>query len=166
MSAPKYSHVVAIDPGVSGGLCALDSNLEIIALEKFVSRSECVKELAVWRGAKDVAVVIEEVHASPVMGPASAFSFGDNYGTWVTAALAAGLPVFAVRPQQWQGPLKLGTSISKTEHKNKLKATALRLACPNSSAKFTLVTCDAYLIARYAVEHGLKKNFTGWGELS
>jgi hypothetical protein len=169
MKSP-YSHVLGIDPGESGGYAVLDSNFEVISVSKYQSETDMVAELKAWRGVKDICAVIEDVHASPIMNPASAFAFGDNFGAWRGAAKAVGLTIFGLRPQQWQScypgmlPELKETAPDKRrrEHKNNLRNLANTLAGRSENpAVFTLATCDAYLIARAALTNLRGTGLTG-----
>jgi len=94
-----------------------------------------------------LAAVIERVWASPVMGVAGAFAFGENYGAWLMALRVSEIPTFTVTPQQWQKVVAPEVQGQGAARKRALKAVATRIF---PHAKPTLVTCDALLISEYA----------------
>ncbi len=148
--------VIAIDPGVSGGL----------AIARF-GKTECYPMpetqgdlLALLREIKTAAeveghatvCVLEEVngYAGKAQPGSAMFRFGEHFGFTKGVVQALGIRLLLVRPQTWQKMFGLGTAsrcASKTEWKNKLKAEAQR-RFPHLSV--TLKTADALLIREYA----------------
>jgi hypothetical protein len=74
--------VFAIDPGASGGLAILHmSSTGYVEPHPYTSPREIAEKLAGflrWQMERlsPTLFVIEQVHASPVMSPSSAFAFG------------------------------------------------------------------------------------------
>lgn len=141
--------IFAIDPGASGGFAIMNLNVPSMPeCHPFTSAREIAARLdgflrwQMERWARTI-FVIESVHASPVMSPSSAFAFGENFGIW--QGLLAPQQVFALTPQQWQGPLKVG-AVEKDERKRALKKIA---SARYPDTHVTLATCDALLIADY-----------------
>ena len=93
-----------------------------------------------------VTAVIEQVHSSPQMGVRSAFSFGENYGTWKTLCHLAGAKVLLVRPQVWQKSLNL-TGLQGADRKNAIKTLA-KDKFPDQSV--TLATADSLMLLEYS----------------
>ena len=81
------------------------------------------------------------------------FNFGKGVGHLEAITYTLGFELRQIMPQKWQKALSLGNSngMSKTDWKNKLKATAQHLY-PN--VKVTLSTSDALLIY-HAAHRGL-----------
>jgi len=100
--------------------------------------------------------MVEKVGAMPGQGVTSMFTFGRNYQAMRSAFLAARVPFDDVTPRTWQKAIgisprkKVGKKFveTKTQFKNRLKAKARQLY-PNTD--ITLATCDAVLIAHYAM---------------
>jgi Holliday junction resolvasome RuvABC endonuclease subunit len=92
--------------------------------------------------------VIEKVHAMPAQGVSSTFKFGTSYGALLMALTAAYIPFEMVTPQKWQRELGVLSrkGMTKTQHKNQLKAKAQELF---PDLKVTLATADALLLAEY-----------------
>jgi len=154
--------IIAIDPGVSGGIA-------VTAFGKTVCHSMPVTEgdrLELIRELKrtadvdgeDCLCVLEEVNGFVGKAqPGSAmFKFGEGYGFLKGVVQALGIRLVLVRPQVWQKVFGLGTAsrcASKSEWKNKLKAEAQR-RFPDLTV--TLQTADALLILEWALRanHG------------
>lgn len=151
--------VVAIDPGVSGG----------VAISRF-GKAECypmpgpgdlvellrsVRDAAITEGC-GIVCALERVGGfvgKPQPGSAM-FRFGENFGFVQGVVQALGIRLVLVRPQEWQKGFGLGTASacgSKPEWKNKLKAEAQR-RFPQLTV--TQKTADALLLLEYAVEKG------------
>lgn len=146
----SYNRILSIDPGASGGAALFDKDTGPIGIQKF-SGDLFVRGALIWaEGAGQVsglAAVIEEVHASPIMSPSSAFAFGENFGLWRGALVARGIPVFLVTPQRWQKDLRLPKS-GGVERKRLLKERALKVF---PGQPVTLATADALLLGDWAV---------------
>ena len=139
--------IIAIDPGVSGGIAiGVDSPV-------LYPMSETVHDLAeLIRCAKDSADYPVEAHVELVGGfigknqPGSRmFTFGQSYGQILGILAALQIPVHLVRPQKWQALLGIGngSGLPKHQWKAKLKAKAQQLY---PSLKITLQTADALLL--------------------
>ena len=140
--------IVAIDPGVSGGIAiGVDSPV-------LHPMPETVHDLAeLIRCAKDSADYPVEAHVELVGGfigkaqPASrAFVFGQSYGQALGVLAALEIPTHLVRPQKWQALLAVGNSrgcAKKHIWKGRLRDHAQRLF---PTQKVTLKTADAALI--------------------
>ena len=139
--------IIAIDPGVSGGIAiGVDSPV-------LYPMSETVHDLAeLIRCAKDSADYPVEAHVELVGGfigknqPGSRmFTFGQSYGQILGILAALQIPVHLVRPQKWQALLGIGNGSGLPKHKWKaaLKAKAQQLY---PTLKITLQTADALLL--------------------
>lgn len=171
--------VLGIDPGAKGGMVLLEPVGTRLPPQvyKFADRTpfDIVQQVSVW--ARDVQlVVLEEVGARPGEGASRAFSQGRNFGQIESAALGVCERLILVKPNAWQRALgcpttrkvpkpanptpdalklhKQAKARAKRDHKNDLKAMAQRLF---PREKVTLDTCDAFLLAHYALTIELPK---------
>lgn len=109
------TRILGIDPGVSGALCLLDTELWTLAitdmpLEAGVKGKNKVSSgglIAAIRACDPDHAFLEDVSASPQMGVTSAFSFGDGFGCTRTAITAHDATLWLVRPQVWKPALKV-----------------------------------------------------------
>jgi hypothetical protein len=137
--------VLTIDPGVSGGY----------VVTRVTGTYKAHERIEPFRSMQNVAfhakhygatmAVIEEVHASPVMSPSSAFSFGQSYGQYLGALAALGIPTYGVRPQQWQKDI-VPPSVKGAQRKKELYKYARTL---RDLPDVTLKTCDALILAEW-----------------
>lgn len=144
-----YTHAICIDPGASGGASltrlhtgipeALHTFYDGRHAAKFVS--DCLEKYPV------LGVVIENVHATPIMGPSSAFAFGSNFGLWLGIIASWDLGVHGVTPQEWQKLLAIPSEIRGDDRKRALKAKAIPLF---PEWKMTMANCDAALLGHVA----------------
>lgn len=156
---------IGIDPGASGGLCAIisDSGRKKIAdLIQMPSTEILVYDwISTWSVHSTTGIaLIEEVHAMPGNGVSGMFKFGMSYGGLRMALIASGCFFMAVSPQVWQRPLvsskKVQGVIGKAkgpERKRFLLNTARTISetyDPIPDERLTLETCDAFLLAHYA----------------
>ena len=157
-----HSVIVSIDPGASGAVVIRSAAGPIREVAKFEGWETVRRAIArsTWApsGATGVAALIERVWASPVMGVSSAFAFGENYGMWIGALRAAGIPVFTVTPQTWQKSLRI--EAVGPARKAALCAAA-KVMFP--AEKVTLKTADALLISEFALLQN--QNHAALGEL-
>jgi crossover junction endodeoxyribonuclease RuvC len=144
---------IAIDPGAAGGIAVQQDNQPVSATAMPATEGDLVHLLRDIAGQTDeVVAIVEEVggYIGKAQPGSSAFKFGRNFGFILGVLQTIGVRVELVRPQKWQKALSLGSSsgcASKTEWKNKLKASAQRLY---PHLKPTLATADALLILDYA----------------
>ncbi len=144
--------IISIDPGASGGFVIDDPSFEAPIALQFRGFAD-VASLLVNVGKSPVIAVIEEVHSSPIMSRASAFSFGQNFGEWLGILRAIAVPTYGVRPQEWQYNLRIA-------EKGPARKRALKELCKQRHIQrpVTLNTCDALLISDWA-----RANFTRTG---
>jgi hypothetical protein len=153
--------IVAIDPGVSGGI-AVSAFGKVACFPMLVTEGDRVDFIKSMKAATsqeggELVCVLEQVSGYAGKGqPGSAmFVFGENFGFFKGVIQALEIRLVLVRPQEWQKGLGLGTAsacASKMEWKNKLKAEAQR-RFPHLAV--TLKTADAVLILDYAMRTGL-----------
>ena len=149
------SVLIAIDPGVSGGVAVAAFGKTFCHAMPATEgdRLELIRDLhrsAEIEGVEGVCV-LEQVGGFVGKGqPGSAmFKFGEHFGFIKGVVQTLGIKLVLVRPQVWQKSFNLGTAsscASKTEWKNKLKAEAQR-RFPHLTV--TLATADALLILEW-----------------
>lgn len=117
------SCVLGIDPGLDGGMTVtcgrhLYEARKIPTWERIVSRSRrryfdttmFSHTIKVWKSLFDIRyAAVENVHASPQMGVASAFSFGHVAGCIAGALASAGIGAFFIEPSSWKNKMGLTT---------------------------------------------------------
>jgi hypothetical protein len=139
---------LGIDPGVSGGIAAIDEDGAVVFVMKMPEHDEDV-----WRairGAKigrgKVYAMLERVmpyaQAGRTMGATSAFTFGEGIGRLRMALVASRITFECVVAVKWQNALNCRTGGDKNVTKN----YAQRLF---SHLKVTHATADALLLAMY-----------------
>lgn len=145
--------IIAIDPGASGGVAVQveDAFLET-AYGMWETEGDIAEGLRMLKAGshnQPVAFIEENTGFCGVRIPShTMFKLGRNTGFLHGCLHTLGFRIEAVRPQEWQKELGLGTSkgLSKVEWKNKLKARAQQLY---PHLKVTLQTSDALLILEY-----------------
>ena len=156
-----------IDPGLSGGIAALDRPLQTPDEVKVrdLPRAEEIEvfpmpptEFDVMRHLEirvkhelNATAYVEDVPwivAGPKQNAASRAKLHRNVGVLHGILLAFGVRIVKVRPQDWQAALHLGQrgQRTQTEWKNHLKAEAQRRF---PTLGVTLATADALLILEY-----------------
>ena len=149
------SCVLAIDPGVSGGVAvaAFGKTVCHAMPDTEGDRLELIRDL--HRSAEvegdECVCVLEQVGGFVGKGqPGSAmFKFGEHFGFIKGVVQTLGIKLVLVRPQTWQKDFGLGTAancVSKSDWKNKLKAEAQRRF---PQLPVTLATADALLILEW-----------------
>ena len=142
--------ILAIDPGLSGGLAHYGPSG--VTLDAMPDTDADVRELVLDRlGVSDV-VFIEKVggYVGGKGAPGSAmFNFGRNVGFLFGLIASRKIRTIEVRPQDWQKTIQAGT---KATHGERWKAHLKHIAQQRyPSLHITLKTADAVLI----MEHGL-----------
>ena len=143
--------VIAIDPGVSGGVAIRwhDGSVTSCPMPKVIEDLGGI----LYGIVPPYRVVLENVGGF-VKGrgaPGSAmFSFGANWGFIRGFCIGAHIPVELVTPQRWMKDMGCGTKGERTDSqwKNALKGMAMRA---HPQLKVTLQTADAILIMDWAL---------------
>lgn len=147
----KHRKIVAIDPGVGGGIAtySVDTGKVIEVINMPETPQELLRFLRYYQ--LNTICYLEKVGGIPGMGASRMFNFGQGFGWLEMALLACKIPTVEVTPQKWQKALQLGNkrNKTKTQWKNKLKARAEQLF-PNVG-KITLAVSDALLILYYGI---------------
>lgn len=148
--------ILAIDPGLSGGLAYL--GVSGIVLNSMPATDQDVCVLVMDRLAISDVVYIEKVggYVGGKGAPGSAmFSFGRNVGFLHGLIAASRTRVIEVPPQRWQKTIGAGTKVTHgSQWKSHLKQIAQQRQ-PNQV--ITLKTADAVLILEHAmISEGIK----------
>lgn len=159
MNGPRL--YLGIDPGVSGGLAAIDGNgypVMVTAMpetETDVYRFlQDVGTASIQEdGCINVVAVLEKVSASPQMGTVSAFTFGKGVGVLRMALIAAEIPFDEVTPGTWQKAIGIRQQTGKTTlgstHKKDKNIAKRRAQELFPGVKCTHAISDALLIAEF-----------------
>jgi hypothetical protein len=137
---------VGIDPGISGGIAALDMDGAVVVLVKMPATDADTAGVfgQIMRAGCVAHAVIERVWSSPQMGVRSAFTFGRNYGGLLMLLAGCRLHHSEITPQKWQAAMGC---LSRGD-KNVTKRRAQQLF-PDHARAITHATADALLIAEY-----------------
>lgn len=154
--------LIGIDPGASGAISVLVPQEPLatsipygVRTHRFSSATDADTAAFFEHIAKEHAgscfACLERVSAMPGQGVSSTFKFGQAYGMLQGLLLANKIPFSQVVPRSWQkhfgiAPAK-SAGLSKTQHKNTLKAKAQELF---PAEKIVLESADSLLIALYA----------------
>lgn len=150
-------HLIAVDPGCSGGFAWTDDDGRTYCEKMPETEGDVlalINRLKIDLGSAATIVYIEDqvgcVGPGMKVAATAMFTFGRGFGFILGAFQALGFPIVLVRPMKWQKALSLGTkreSGGTTPWKNKLKANAQRLY---PECDVTLKTADALLLLTYA----------------
>jgi hypothetical protein len=152
-------HILAIDPGASGGLaygkyknpCFVNMPAALDTAEGLIELLDLLVD--VKTSFPDVRAVLELVggFVGEAQPASSAFKFGASYASAKSMLIAARIPYTLVAPSSWQRHLCLPkrgrTSKGKTQHKKDLQEAAQALF---PGRKITLKTADAALMFHLA----------------
>jgi hypothetical protein len=156
--------IIAIDPGVAGGIAGYDSNSNNPVFSfgfSTMTESDIVAEIKSIREREPQCVaVIEELQRFSPAPAAKMAVYAASYGVLKGALLALGFRIHTVRSQRWQSDLALGKKgeMKSPEWKRKLKERAQQLF---PGHKMTLQSADALLIlewARIKMKTGMEMN--------
>lgn len=109
---------VGIDPGLRGGIAALDPTGALVGLWPMpvaggevhaAGLADLLRSLRCLDNHQDIGgVCLEKVGAMPKQGVASTFRFGTGWGMVRGVCAALGLPVVLVMPTQWKRRVLVG----------------------------------------------------------
>ena len=108
-------NLLAIDPGLKGGIAAIYKDGSITAVPMpVVGKVLDLRAISIIVRDNDPAwIVIEKVGARPGQGVTSMFTFGMGYGAIQGIAAALAVPVELVTPQRWKSTVLHGTAKDK-----------------------------------------------------
>lgn len=134
-----------IDPGLSGGICYLDTKNPDMLVYPMPETEKDIVELIHEYAGSTVQCAIELVHSMPKNGVKSTFTFGKHYGLLRGALLSAGISFIDVLPNDWQKALSCQTKGDKNITKSKAQQMFPKI-------KVTHKIADAMLIAYWMKE--------------
>ena len=141
---------VGIDPGVSGGLAAVDDYGAVVmsAPLRDMSRADVLDFLRECKAYDKTLAFLERVGVMPGEGPVGAFTFGRNAERVEFALEVVGIPFDIVPPKVWQimVGLQYPPKAKKVEKKNLGKQRA-ELLYEGQQLTITHALADAMLIA-------------------
>jgi hypothetical protein len=148
--------ILAIDPGMSGGLAHYDNGR--VTLEPMPATDGDIREVLINYLSQSDVVYVEKVggYIGGKGAPGSAmFNFGRNVGFLHGLIAASKTRVIEVLPQRWQKTIGAGT---KATHGAKWKAHLKSIAQQRQPRQvITLKTADAVLILEHAlIAEGVK----------
>lgn len=107
--------IIAIDPGLAGGVAVLHRDQTITAQPMPLAGKELdlITLATLVREVHPDWLVIERVGPMPKQGVVSTFKFGSGYGSLLGIAAALQIPTELVTPQRWKGRVLHGTAKDK-----------------------------------------------------
>jgi len=144
-------YYIGIDPGITGGIVALNSNGDIAALASFDGHNPLLIAKDFISKFEKTVIFIEEVHAMPGQGVSSMFNFGRSYGAIIGLVYGLGYNLGLVAPQVWQRIIPDDGSFDgpKERIKRAIVAEGLEKTMTLKRSMHQGV-CDAYFIAKHA----------------
>ena len=163
--------IIAIDPGLSGGIAYKDGELEYAVkmpdtIKGIIDLLQAIRfQFEDGRtGQKHYCSAIcylEDVHSMPKQGVKSMWTFGEHYGALQAILLCLGIPMKTVTPNTWQKAIGASRpsvpkdatpsqrEAAKREGKHKIKQI---VEARFPTLQVTLKTADALGILIYAIE--------------
>ena len=153
--------VIGIDPGLTGGLAAVDGNIVVATLRmpvvsvgkhRIVDGGELYRFLDAWMYDAE-CVVIERNSSRPGQGVASSFAFGRATGAVEAAAMAVygTTSVLWVSPRVWKPCMGLNSNKELSLRKAAQLLTLDKYTSVDWSIKANHGIAEAALLARYAM---------------
>lgn len=153
----KHS-IIAIDPGVNGGIASIVDGQFVIAVHMPGTEGDIIKLLrdfkqkALISGEFSTIAVIEKIPFGGIPNASALAKLHSNAGFIRGVIQTLAYRVEMVDPKVWQEHFhfgKVNDCKNKTAWKNKLKSEAQRIY-PALSKEITLATADALLILEWA----------------
>lgn len=154
MNRADTTTVIAVDPGLSGGIACWHQAQPVTAYPMPPTEGDVIELLKTLIVPGKTVAFVEEVGGfiGKQQPGSSMFKFGRSFGFVLGTVQTLGVRVELVRPRKWQAPLALGTAsgcATQSEWKRKLRSCAQRL---HPGLKPTLKTADALLILEFALK--------------
>lgn len=140
---------LGIDGGKSAGAgVVIGDDLHKPIVHLFETTGKAVAWLKEIKAMGITLSVLEKATASPVMSPARAFTFGENYGGWKWALSALDIPTRIIPPKNWQKYIPgLISNDTKSAHKRKIQQYMQQLY---PQIRVTQYFSDALALAEHA----------------
>lgn len=142
---------LGIDPGIGGGIAALDETGQPLKVQKMPETDADILEAFRWAVAlcersdgdkTHPRAVLERVSTSPQMGVVSAGTFMGGYRALRMALVACGIPFDEATPQKWQRAMQCLTKGEKNVSKKRAQELFPGVKCTHAIS-------DALLIAEF-----------------
>lgn len=139
---------IGIDPGVSGGIAAVDDDGRLVIATKMPDTERgvytLISQLPLNRGYVDLQrrAVLEKAQPMPKQGVVSMFTYGRGYGALLMALTAADIPFDLVTSPVWQAAMQCRSGGLKTVTKRRAEQLF-------PYVKVTHAIADALLIAEF-----------------
>ena len=151
---------IGIDPGVSGGIAAIDDRGVLVRVEKMPATNRDTWDAILELVGRDIwgcpTAMIEKLGGMPrvngkaMQSPTTMHTMGKNFGALLMALTAADVKHTEVLPRKWQAEFNLvfpaAKNLTSTQKKNFHKEKAQQLF---PGTKVTHFIADALLIAEY-----------------
>lgn len=154
------THILGIDPGLSGALCLYEiatKRVRVFDMPTSDGRVDPTKLAQIidqcnFQAGRHLVAAVELVSSMPRQ--AGAFNFGVSAGVVHGVLGALGVPFTLIQPVQWKGAMSLRRAVNETQAQNKTRARELAIKLwPEVPGEFTRKKDDgraeAALIARY-----------------
>ena len=145
-------YFIGVDPGKSGAIVTIDEKGKIIEITEYTEDPEEMLAHFWWnKGHIHPFARVEKVHAMPMQGVVSMFTFGQAYGRMLGILDALQVPYELINPRKWQASLNIPPKNKQTENQPQFKKRLLveaKRRFPKNS--INLKTADAVLIAESA----------------
>ena len=145
---------VGIDPGKSGAMAWLTDDVDD-GLKSLYTKNTDALDLDSWfkifkEQTDEIYITIEKVWSFPKDSNKAAFSFGTNYGMWLTLLETNELSYQDALPRKWQEYFKI-PKMKKQERKLLCKEKAMEyLKEYDEDYRVTYINADAILIAMFS----------------
>jgi len=139
--------VIAIDPGVNGGIC-YDMDGQVCCEPMPETECELVDRLRELRCAKNLIVAIEDVpkYCGRNLHESRVAVLFRNFGVCIGAALSHGLGIRFYRPQDWQSKVGIAGALKGLKYDSRKKMLRQRAQELYPHLEITAKTADAVLI--------------------
>jgi hypothetical protein len=133
---------IGVDVGANGGIAAITDQRVVIGATNMPKTDKDMLDTVLAYSDPGSFAVLEQVASSPMMGVASAFSFGRSYGLCRMALTAAKVSFSEVSPLKWQRTMHCLSGGDKN-------VTKMRAQQLFPYVKVTHAIADALLLAEY-----------------
>jgi len=156
--------IIGIDPGAKGAIAFMDKGETMVV--SIPETDKDIEEILRWYPGERKFAVLEQVHATKIMGVSNAFAFGGYYRCMRMALSILNIPYELVTPQRWQKDLGIivrgsGKKLSEMTGKDRKDKKAGNRAKAQQlfpDIKITNDNADALLIAYWARGYADKMN--------
>lgn len=102
-------YILGIDPGKTGGILAMDSRGDIMAMHPDPVAQTLLKVIAEFKPSH---VFLEKAQAMPKNGAVSMFNYGQGFGEYIGVLIALQVPFTLIPPAMWAKRAFIGVPAS------------------------------------------------------